>query len=212
MKRHLDGQRAGELGAAHHGQDAGADCDQGQRRLVDGALHRTWKAERGVGGQKAKWYQGLARPPPVPCVDAGKPQRRGRAGIENKDVSSVALEELLRSANSIIPITPCLAGFLTFVLFHSLRYIRLGDYIFPEEEENLLRALYRPSPWEPPPPEPFTAPARLPWQSCRHFSSALVYLANLVKSKKKKKSSHIQGLPGPWHHLLSLNARRNLHL
>lgn len=67
VKRHLDGQRAGELGAAHHGQDAGADRDQGQRGLVHGALHRTWKAERGVGGQKAELYQGLARPPALPA-------------------------------------------------------------------------------------------------------------------------------------------------
>lgn len=67
VKRHLDSQRAGELGAAHHSQDAGADRDQGQRRLVDGALHRTWKAERGVGGRKAKLYQGLTRPPRFPA-------------------------------------------------------------------------------------------------------------------------------------------------
>lgn len=53
VKRHLDGQRAGELGAAHHGQDAGADGDQGQCRLVDRAFHRTCKRQRKgwVGGQ-----------------------------------------------------------------------------------------------------------------------------------------------------------------
>lgn len=41
VQGHLDGQRAGELGAADHGQDAGADRDQRQRRLVHGALGGT---------------------------------------------------------------------------------------------------------------------------------------------------------------------------
>lgn len=49
MKRHLDSQWTGELRAAHHGQDAGADGNQSQGCLVDRAFHRTWKAEREVG-------------------------------------------------------------------------------------------------------------------------------------------------------------------
>jgi len=150
VKRHLDGQRAGELGAAHHGQDAGADGNQGQRRLVDGALHRTWKAERAVGGwPKTKAVTRGLLGLPASLRGCRRAPALGRAGIEQKDVILVAMEELLRPANPIIPLTPCLAGFLTFVLFHSLSYIRPGDYNFLEEGENLLRALYRPSPWEP---------------------------------------------------------------
>lgn len=49
MKCHLYSQRAGELGAAHHGKNAGADRNEGQGCLVDGAFHRTWKAKRVVG-------------------------------------------------------------------------------------------------------------------------------------------------------------------
>lgn len=85
VKRHLDGQRAGELGAAHHGQDAGADRDQGQRRLVDGALHRTWKAERRVGGQKAKLlYQGPTQHPPFPAWMQESPNPREGQALRTK--------------------------------------------------------------------------------------------------------------------------------
>lgn len=58
-----------------------------------------------------------------------------RAGVGNQD-SSAALEELLRSANPIVPITPHLVALLTFMLSHSLSYIHPGDCILLEEEEN----------------------------------------------------------------------------
>lgn len=84
VERHLDGQRAGELGAAHHGQDAGADRDQRQRRLVHRALHGTCKAHRGwVGGQKGKLYPGISQ------QRQGAPAWEG--SIENEDGSSAGV-------------------------------------------------------------------------------------------------------------------------
>lgn len=69
VEGHLDGQWAGELGATDHGQDAGADRDQRQRRLVHGALHGTCKAHRGAGG----WPQGKAVARAF-SAEAGEPQ------------------------------------------------------------------------------------------------------------------------------------------
>lgn len=84
VERHLDGQWAGELGAAHHGQDAGADGDQRQRRLVHRALHGTCKAHRGwVGGQKGKLYPGLSQ------QRQGAPAWEG--SVENEDGSSAGI-------------------------------------------------------------------------------------------------------------------------
>lgn len=71
VERHLDGQRAGQLGAADHGQDAGADRDQGQRCLVHGALHGTCKAHRGASG----WPEGKAAPRAF-SAEAGEPRHR----------------------------------------------------------------------------------------------------------------------------------------